>query len=134
MAKRNKRGQPPKYKTAKELIDAVHDYFVKGVPKRKVVIGPSNNRTTVLIPVPTITGLALYLGFCSRQSFYDLEKRKEFSYAIKRARSFIECEYEEQLQTNNVAGAIFALKNMGWVDKIDNQVTGDFTVTVKRDG
>lgn len=65
----------------------------------------------------TITGLCYYLGFESRQSFYDYEKREEFSYSVKRARLRIEMGYEKNLHGNNNAGSIFALKNFGWTDK-----------------
>lgn len=65
----------------------------------------------------TITGLAYFLGFESRQSFYDYEERPEFSYIIKRARLYIESAYEKKLSGNSVTGSIFALKNMGWKDK-----------------
>ncbi len=118
----NNGGQPPKYKTVKELEEKIHEYFTTGVKIRTVLIGKAPNQTTIKIEVPTITGLALYLGFASRQSFYDYEKRVEFSYTIKRASSFIECEYEEQLQHGNVTGAIFALKNMGWKDRMEYDV------------
>jgi hypothetical protein len=67
----------------------------------------------------TITGLALYLGFESRQSFYDYEKRDGYSYIIKRARMRVENAYEHRLDSKNPTGPIFALKNMGWSDKQD---------------
>ncbi len=57
----------------------------------------------------TITGLALYLGFCSRSSFDDYEKRSEdFSYIVKRAKMAVENGYELSGQTID----IFALKNI----------------------
>ena len=62
------------------------------------------------VPCPTMTGLALFLGFCSRQSMYDYEEKSQFSYTIKRARTFIECEYEKMLHNGQCTGAIFALK------------------------
>lgn len=81
-----------------------------------VLVGPPNNRTEAAIKVPTISGLCLYCGFESRQSFYAYEGKSEFSYTIKRARLRIEQEYEEQLQTSAPTGAIFALKNFDWKD------------------
>ena len=90
-------GRPPKYKNKDELQKKITEYFENGMRKRKVVIGPATNKSIVEIPVPTITGLALFLGFESRQSFYDYEKGKEFSYTIKKSRTFIEREYEELL-------------------------------------
>lgn len=65
----------------------------------------------------TITGLVLHCGFASRQSFYAYEKKPEFSYIIKRARTLIEKEYELCLRRGLGAGAIFALKNFGWTDR-----------------
>ena len=64
----------------------------------------------------TITGLALHLGFESRQSVYDYEKNGLFSYTIKKARLRVENFYEENLMGDHTAGAIFALKNFGWAD------------------
>lgn len=71
---------------------------------------------------PTITRLALALGFESRQSFYDYEEKPDFSYMIKRARLEVEAGYEDGLRENNCTGSIFALKNMGWKDKSETDV------------
>lgn len=126
-----KTGRPPKYETEDELQEAIDDYFNNGVTKRKVTVGRANNRMVIEVPVPTITGLVLHLGFESRQSFYDLEKQDKFSYTVKRARTFIEKEYEEQLQTTGSTGAIFALKNFGWIDRTEQSIehSGDVTFT-----
>jgi len=123
-------GRPPKYSTSEDLQDAVDDYFVNGVTMRKVIIGKKDNKQIIELPVPTITGLCYYLGFESRQSFYDYKKKPLFTYTIKRARLFIEKEYEEQLSVGNTTGAIFALKNMGWMDKPVEEPTADWTQTV----
>ena len=112
-----KAGQPPKYKTPEDLQSKIDEYFEEGHNKRKVEVGKGDNKQVIEIPVLTVSGLAYYLGFASRQSFYDYEKTDKFSYTIKRARLFIEREYEEQIQIGNPAGAIFALKNFGWTDK-----------------
>jgi len=74
-----------------------------------------------------VSGLAYFLGFESRQSLYDYEKRSEFSYIIKRARLRIESEYEKKLSYKHPVGSIFALKNMGWADKqeIDHTTGGE---------
>ena len=115
-------GRPAIFETDEQLTSAIDDYFNNGIRQRKVVIGKPPNQTIELIPVPTITGLAYHIGFESRQSFYDYEERPEFSYTIKRARLFIEREYEEQLTMGNTTGAIFALKNMGWRDKTEQDI------------
>jgi hypothetical protein len=95
-------GQPPKYKTSEEIQEKIDAYFVT----EEVDGSPF-----------TITGLALFLGFESRQSIYDYEKHGEYSYTIKRARLRIENFAEKKLFTSTPAGAIFALKNFGWKDK-----------------
>jgi hypothetical protein len=122
-------GRPPKFNTADELKDAIHDYFTNGVKQKQVIVGKAPNQTVVEIPVPTISGLCYHVGYESRQSFYDLEKSDKFSYTVKRARLFIEKEYEEQLQTGNTVGAIFALKNMGWTDKQTTEHEGEIKIT-----
>ncbi len=122
-------GRPPKYKDAVELQAAIDDYFQNGVKKRTFVVGKGDKQERIEIEIPTITGLVLHLGYESRQSFYDLEKADKFSYTIKRARTFIENNYEELLQTGNVTGAIFALKNFGWVDSQSIQHDGRLTIT-----
>ena len=76
----------------------------------------------------TIAGLTLSLGFASRQSLADYEKRigpAEFTYIIKAARTRIEEEREERLSNQPATtGVIFAMKNgHGWRDQID--VTGN---------
>ena len=78
----------------------------------------------------TITGLALGLGFESRQSLYDYKERDQFSYTIKRACLYVENGYERNLKENASAGSIFALKNMGWSDKLetDNKHSGDMVI------
>lgn len=77
---------------------------------------------------PTITGMAYFLGFESRQSVHDYEKNGEFSYTIKRARLFVESYYEKYLTSGNPpTGAIFALKNFGWSDRteLDHTTKGE---------
>lgn len=115
-------GRPRLFETADALQKMIDEYFKSGIQKKEVL---SKLGTLVKVPVPTISGLCYYLGFESRQSFYDYEKEEGFSYTIKRARLFIEVEYEAQLQVGNTTGAIFALKNMGWIDKTQTDITLD---------
>ena len=63
-------------------------------------------------------GLAYHLGFSYRQSLNEYADRDDkTSLPIKRAMLYIEADYEAQLRSNSCTGAIFALKNRGWVDK-----------------
>jgi len=103
-------GRPLKYKTPEELEAAIDEYKIKCDETEKPY---------------TITGLAYFLGFTDRRSFYDYEKRGAFSYTIKRARMWIESQYEERLHGNSPTGAIFALKNFGWKDKQELEHSGE---------
>lgn len=111
-------GRPRKYENETELADAVDKYFER-LKENRVDAGGNIDEKWVRMPEPaTITGLALFLGFESRQSIYDYEENGEFSYIIKNARLRVECEYEKRLSTaQSPTGAIFALKNMGWKDR-----------------
>lgn len=119
-----KTGRPALFASVDDLKDKIDDYFASGVKKKTVLLGQGDKARPVEVEVPTITGLALHLGFESRQSFYDYELKPEFSYTIKKARLFIENHYEELLQAGNTTGAIFALKNFGWSDKQQLEHTG----------
>ena len=82
----------------------------------------------------TVCGLALFLGFASRQSVYDYKEKEDCAYIIKRALLRIQGNYELRLHGNNPTGAIFALKNMGWKDNpiIDN--SKHYTTEIKIEG
>ena len=112
-----KTGRPPKYKTIKELQEKIDQYFieVKEIEEDH----------------PTLTGLALFLGFADRQSMYDYEKNEMFSCTIKKARTKIEQFYEKHLLKPGVAtGAIFALKNFKWTDKQEIEHSGDMNINI----
>lgn len=116
-------GAPAFFDSPEEMQEQIDDYFDFGANNKK----------------PTISGLCYYLGFESRQSFYDYEKNEQFSYTIKRARLRIETLYEENLQSPSCTGSIFALKNFGWIDSqaVDHTSGGkemkSFTLNVKPD-
>lgn len=103
-------GRPPKWKSPEEFEEAVDAYF-------------ANTET-----LHTWTGLAIHLGFESRQSLQDYKEKPGFSYPIKKALILIEKTYEERMfSLKNPTGPIFALKNFGWKDKqeIEQHITGD---------
>ena len=72
---------------------------------------------------PTISGLALHLGFADKTTLYEYRDRPEFSYPIKKSLLLIEKFLELKLENQSVAGIIFALKNMGWKDKVETGFT-----------
>jgi hypothetical protein len=88
----------PKY-SVKELEQKIDDYFLSEPDK------------------PTVTGLAYFLGFESRQSMYDYKAKEASSYTIKRAILKIESLHEKNLFGNSPSGSIFWLKNREWSDK-----------------
>ncbi len=95
-------GRPIKY-TADELQTKVNEYFE-------------------VEPKPTIAGLAVFLGM-DRQTLYNYRERDEFFDILKEGVNKIESKYEGRLiYENNPTGVIFALKNMGWRDKVEQDV------------
>lgn len=125
-------GRPRVFETEDDLHDAVEGYFeyIKGDFHYET--DPDDESKDVKVTdryaeTPTLTGLALHLGFESRQSIYDYEKNGEFSYTIKRARLRIEAFYEQALLSRAAVGAIFALKNFGWSDRqqVDHTSKGE---------
>ena len=108
-------GKPPIYESPDELIIAIDEYL-------------DNTEEDGL----TITGLALSLGFASRQSLYDYEQKSQYSYIIKRAKLIVENGYEKDIKAGRMS-AIFPLKNMGWSDKQEIESTGSLNVTNDRD-
>ena len=67
---------------------------------------------------PTVTGLALALGFASRQAMLNYQGRKQFNDAITRAKARCEAYAEARLYDRSGAnGAKFSLRcNFGWSD------------------
>ena len=105
-------GQPPIFESPEEMQGKIMEYFTLCESSKENI---------------KITGLCLFLGFESRQSFYDYEQRKEYSYTIKRARMVIESHYEEGLNTFKYGGAVFGLKNMGWKDQQEQTINQTIT-------
>ena len=129
------KGGPPgpagalKIKTREELIDRILDYFNRisttivdeetGVPIMSKWLTP-----------PSFSGLALAIGI-SPQTLRNYQQRDEYSDVVLQARAIIESYYEESLNSRNRAtGAIFALKQLGWSDNIDLNLTTSGVVEV----
>lgn len=101
-------GRPRVYESADEMQKVIEAYFQKMTDEKGLV---------------TVSGLAYELGFESRQSMYDYKENEEFSYIVKRALLFVEMCYEMRVNGNNATGPIFVLKNMGWKDKTEQDLT-----------
>jgi len=118
-------GRPPIFESLKELEEKINEYFVyiQGEKNTGINEGGEMEEWRRSPETATVTGLALFLGFESRQSFYDYEGKEEFSYTIRKARLKVENEYEKKLSSPMCTGAIFALKNHGWRDKVETGFT-----------
>ncbi len=100
------RGQPPKYKSEKELQDKLLAYFLDCTEKKLMA-----NKA----------GVCVFLGI-SRET-YNVYKKK-YPDAIKGAEDVIEQAWVQRLAGPNATGAIFYLKAaMGWKDQQHVDVT-----------
>lgn len=121
----NNGGRPPLFNTPDDFSKACDEYFQFIEGEKKIIKSKDGEKEEwVRYPEPaTVTGLALYLGFCSKSSLFDYQNNEEFSSIVKRARTRVEHEYEKRLHGDKNTGAIFALKNMDWKDKteVDNR-------------
>ena len=120
-------GRPPKFKTKEEIQEKIDSYFqeCEGIPFFDDDGKPLRTEKGCVVyekapKPPTVTGLALALGFLSRQSLLEYQGKLEFSDTITRAKSYIE-EYTERrlFDRDGVQGAKFSLINnfKGWSDK-----------------
>ena len=82
----------------------------------------SSKDVNPLLIFPTVTGLAHYLGFTSRDQFERYKAKSKFSTLIHRALLRVESVYEQRLHQHSTSGAIFVLKSMGWTDSKISQV------------
>tara|TARA_R110000851_G_scaffold244467_1_gene397274 strand:- start:396 stop:785 length:390 start_codon:yes stop_codon:yes gene_type:complete len=103
-------GRPRLYSTPEDFDNKVLEYQIYCKEQKEPV---------------TWTGLALFLGFSSRQSIDEYLKYDGFSDSVKRAKTFVEWHYEMKLHGNAPSGSIFALKNFGWTDKATEEMPAD---------
>ena len=104
----SKGGRKPKYTSKEQIEDLIEVYFSEC----------SKNQRP-----PTITGLALALGFTSRQALLNYQAKKEFFDTITRAKARVEQYAEERLfDKEGQKGAQFSLRYnfSGWKDEQDN--------------
>lgn len=121
-------GRPPKYKSKEEIQEKIEQYFqdCKGEilkdDEGNTVFNKFGNPVIVGEKPLTVTGLALALGFASRQALLNYQGKKEFNDTITRAKSRVE-EYAESrlFDRDGSNGAQFSLRNnfKGW--NIDNE-------------
>lgn len=124
-------GKPPMYKTVDEIEEKIEKYFedCKGYPltdsKGKQIFNKFGSPIFVDVHPPTVTGLALALGFTSRQALLNYQAKPEFVDTITRAKARVEQYAEERLfDRDGSNGAQFSLRNnfKGWKeDEQDNK-------------
>ena len=126
MSETNKGGRPPKYRSAKAMQKVIDKYFEscesKPLLDKKGNVLTDKRGKPVIIPgpPPTVTGLALALGFTNRQSLLNYQEKDEFFDTITRAKARVEQYAEERLFDKDGAnGAKFSLANnfSGWKEK-----------------
>lgn len=114
-----------KYKNVEDMQKNIDKYFDLCDNNMEVKYNDAGEEILYLEPLPyTVTGLALELGFTSRQALLNYEGKKEFQDTIKKAKLKIENYAERKLYTaKNCTGVIFNLKNnYGWKDKTEQDV------------
>ena len=115
----------PRYKTVEEMQAVIDQYFedCKGEPiigdDGQPILDKYGQPFIINAHPPTVTGLALALGFTSRQALLNYQAKKAFVDTVLRAKARIEAYAEERLfDRDGQRGAEFSLKyNFRWVDE-----------------
>lgn len=142
MEEKNKGGRPPMYKTVEEIQEKIDKYFeecegtVLNNENGEVVLNKYGDPVIVGRKPLTITGLALALGFNSRQALLNYQDKPEFYDTITRAKAKVEQYAEERLfDKDGSNGAKFSLSNnfKGWAEKqqIEADVKNDISINVE---
>ena len=114
------------YKSKEEIQEKIDKYFeeCEGKVLEDKDGNPILNKYGCVIIIgskpPTVTGLALALGFSTRQSLLNYQAQDEFLDTITRAKSRVEQYAEERLfDRDGSHGAQFSLRNnfKGWKSK-----------------
>lgn len=135
-------GRPPMYKNKEEMQAKIESYFKSCEGEllkdndEKPIMDKFNQPILIGAKPPTITGLALALGFASRQALLNYQEKDEFNDTITRAKSRVEQYAEERLFDRDGAnGAKFSLANNfeGWKEKqsIEADVNSETTITIE---
>jgi hypothetical protein len=135
-------GRPWMYKSKEEMQEKIDAYFKEC--EGKLLVDKEGNTVFDKYGYPiyvdrkplTVTGLALALGFNSRQALLNYQGRKEFNDTITRAKTKIEQYAEERLFDKDGAnGAKFSLANNfeGWKEKqqIEADVKNKVTINIE---
>ena len=134
-------GRPPEYSSVEEMQKKIDEYFLECEGKPLVIDGEvmldKSGQPIITGKKPlTITGLALALGFNTRQALLNYEGKPEFVDTIKRAKTVVEQYAEMRLFDRDGAnGAKFSLANnfKGWAEKqtIEADVKQELNITIE---
>lgn len=130
------------YKTVEEMQEKIDAYFTECKGRFLTNEEGETVKDKYGYPIivdsrpPTITGLALALGFTSRQALLNYQAKKQFVDTITRAKTKVEQYAEERLFDKDGAnGAKFSLANNfeGWKEKqqIDADINGEMTICIE---
>lgn len=130
------------YTSKEEIQEKIDKYFeeCEGIPLRddegEIVFDKYGEPIMKGKKPLTITGLALALGFNSRQSLLNYQAKEEFLDTITRAKAKVEQYAEERLFDKDGAnGAKFSLANNfeGWREKqqIEAEVNSDLKINIE---
>lgn len=109
-------GRPPKYTDPSDMQIKIDEYFRDCDERQKPY---------------TVTGLALALGFTSRQNFLEYQARAPYTDTITRAKARVEQYAEERLYDSQGAnGAKFSLANnfKGWKESQNVELGGSVVI------
>ena len=132
-------GRPPIYKTVNEIEEKIDTYFkecegeILKDDNGKAVLNKFGNPVVINRKPPTVTGLALALGFTNRLDLLRYQGKEEFCNTITRAKSMVEQYAEERLfDRDGSNGAQFSLRNnfKGWDADKKNDDSGDGRITI----
>lgn len=130
------------YKTVEEIQEKIDKYFeecegtVLNNANGEVVLDKYGDPVVVGRKPLTITGLALALGFNSRQALLNYQDKPEFNDTITRAKAKVEQYAEERLfDKDGSNGAKFSLANnfKGWAEKqqIEADVKNEMNICIE---
>ena len=132
-------GMTPKYTSVEEIESKIEQYFenCKGYPltdnEGNQIFNKFGLPVFIDVHPPTVTGLALALGFTSRQALLNYQAKLEFVDTITRAKARVEQYAEERLfDRDGSNGAQFSLRNnfKGWDADKKNDDSGDGKITI----
>ena len=129
----------PMYTSVEEIESKIEQYFedCKGYPltdnEGNQIFNKFGLPVFIDVHPPTVTGLALALGFTSRQALLNYQAKLEFVDTITRAKARVEQYAEERLfDRDGSNGAQFSLRNnfKGWDADKKNDDSGDGKITI----